>query len=113
MRFSWKVFFMTIVIIMLSFAACGYALISSLFRASLNREIALAREENKLLRFSLETASSTYSSGSFSAEDIAKTAELIQGGPRKGTLRFRISDEDGSPIFQTGLFEEASRCNER
>lgn len=56
MKFSWKVFCGVAAILCVSFSLGGALLISVWFQSALDREIQFAQEENRLLRFSLQTA---------------------------------------------------------
>lgn len=56
MKFSWKTFCGVTAILCVSFSLGGALLISVWFQSALDREIQFAQEENRLLRFSLQTA---------------------------------------------------------
>lgn len=56
MKFSWKVFCGVAAILCVFFSLSGALLISIWFQSALDREIQFAQEENRLLRFSLQTA---------------------------------------------------------
>lgn len=60
MKFSFKVFLLTIIITTLSFSIGGYVLISSFFKTSLNREIDLALKENSYLSSYINSLSKTF-----------------------------------------------------
>ena len=53
MRFSWKLFFSSSIIITLAFGCGGFFLISSLFDSGLTREKEAAMQENRFLYASL------------------------------------------------------------
>lgn len=53
MRFSWKLFFSSVIIITLAFGCGGFFLISSLFDSGLSREKAASMQENRFLYASL------------------------------------------------------------
>ena len=54
MRFSWKVTLATLCILVASFSAGSYLLVSLSFRSALEREIGVAQEEMQMLRISYE-----------------------------------------------------------
>ena len=53
MKFSWKIFVSTFLIVLLSLAAGGYFLVVSAFSSGLSRETDSAREENRMLQLML------------------------------------------------------------
>ena len=63
MKFAWKVFLSTIIMIAAAFAVGGYILITSSFETSLERETDRALEENLLMKLAYESASTSYVSG--------------------------------------------------
>lgn len=58
MRFSLKVFFSTLIVVVLLFSISGYLLITSMFRNMLDQEVRAALAENHMQRLSLEAAMS-------------------------------------------------------
>ncbi len=50
MKFSWKIFISTFLIVLLSFGVGGYFLVSTSFHSGLSREMKNAKEENRLLQ---------------------------------------------------------------
>ena len=100
MSLSWKIFFSTLVITILTFSIGGYILISSSFQAALNREILAARDENKLLRYAFRSAGATASgAGSGGLEAIADSIISNSAGDQ---LMIRIWDENHQVIRQSG-----------
>ncbi|MDR0469334.1 MAG: HAMP domain-containing histidine kinase [Peptococcaceae bacterium] len=100
MRLSWKIFFTTLVITILTFSVGGYILISSSFQAALNREIVASLEENKMLRYAFRSAVATASAaGERGLEAIAETVISYSAGDK---LKIRIWDEDNRVIRQSG-----------
>lgn len=53
MKFSWKLFFSSVIIITLAFGCGGFFLISSLFESGLSREKEASMQENRFLYASL------------------------------------------------------------
>jgi signal transduction histidine kinase len=107
MKLSWKIFFSTLVISVLTFSAGGYLLISSIFRSTLDREIATAREENKMLRSYLGAVIPTVSSGE--PDTIRTASESMTGHFSNEKLMIRISDASYEVIAET---EEAVNSGE-
>lgn len=104
MRISWKVFFSTIIIFSITFSMGGYILISSMFHSSLEREINIARDENKMLRYSFETAASTIPSGNgadIQDDMIAGIAESIDDNADAGSQDIRVSGADHRSIYES------------
>lgn len=108
MRFSWKVFLSTLIIMVLTFSVGGYVLISSLFHAALDREIDAARDENRMLRFSFETAAATIpgSGSSLPAEAIRGIVQSIES--TNSGLAIRVSDQDYVPLYESGRWDDTS-----
>ena len=101
MKFSWKMFVSTLVIMVLTFSIGGYVLISSLFHSALDREINAARDENRMLRFSFETAAATIpGSSTMPADAIKNIANSIED--TKGGLAVRVSDRDKKALYGGG-----------
>lgn len=100
MKFSWKVFVLTLAVIALASVSSGYFLIASVFQTDLEREIRVAQEGSQLLRYSFETAigslPSTYDSlnkntvreiaQSLIASDLHENRWIRVSGPESGIL---------------------------
>ena len=100
MNLSWKIFFSTLVITIVTFSLVGYILISSSFQSALDREIAVALEENKMLRYAFQSAGGTATAASpGSLEAIAESIIAYSAG---GKLRIRVWDESNRLIRQSG-----------
>ncbi|MCL1805931.1 MAG: HAMP domain-containing histidine kinase [Clostridiales bacterium] len=97
MNLSWKIFFSTLLITILTFSLGGYILITSSFQAALNREIVAARDENKMLRYAFRSAEATASAAGLEA--IAETIIAYSAGDK---LMIRIWDGDNQVIRQSG-----------
>ncbi|WP_326975302.1 ATP-binding protein [Caproiciproducens sp. R1] len=105
MKISWKVFFSTIIIFSITFSIGGYVLISSMFHSSLEREITIARDENKMLRYSFETAATTIPGGNgadIQNDLIASIAESIDDNTDAGSQYIRVSSSDHRSIYESG-----------
>lgn len=101
MKFSWKMFASTLIIMVLTFSIGGYALISSLFHSALDREINAARDENRMLRFSFETAAATIpGSGTMPSDAIKSIASSIES--TSSGLSIRVRDKELTAIYDGG-----------
>lgn len=98
MKFAWKVFLSTIIMIAAAFAVGGYILITSSFETSLERETDRALEENLLMKLAYESASTNYVSGGSRLTDEAVTniAAQLGDGDRRGLA---LVGEEGNIIF--------------
>ena len=100
MNLSWKIFFSTLIITIFTFSLGGYILISSFFQSALNREIAVALEENKMLRYAFQSAGATASAAtSGGIEAIAESIIAYSAGDK---LKIRIWDEGNRLLRQSG-----------
>lgn len=97
MKFAWKVFFCTIVMIALAFSIGGYLLIQAGFQNSLEREISHGLEENLMSQFAFETAviNIPTSDQGINDEMIAQIGEKMVSGQRE----LRISDSTGKSLY--------------
>ena len=101
MKFSWKVFLSTILLLCITFSLGSTILLSSWFRSSLEREISFAREENRILRFSLQTA--TASLPAYPQSDVQQLIQNVMQSIQPSTLRsatpVRLTDADGTVFY--------------
>ena len=100
MNLSWKIFYSTLVITILTFSIGGYVLVSSSFQAAMDREITSAQEENKMLRYAFQSAGATASAAS--SGGLAAIAESIISYSAGEKLQIRIWDENKQLIRQSG-----------
>ena len=98
MKFAWKVFLSTIIMIAAAFAVGGYILITSSFETSLERETDRALEENLLMNLAYESASTSYVSGGSRLTDevVTNIAAQLGDGDRRGLA---LVSEEGNIIF--------------
>lgn len=113
MKFSWKLFFCTIVIICITFSIGGYILVSSLFESAIARELNLAREENKLLRISIEMiASNTDYSADAQNNMVSSIAQSVESSGQLGKTQVRIT-KNKEPLYEsTGLTFQTTLINQ-
>lgn len=100
MKFSWKIFVSTFLIVLLSLAAGGYFLVVSAFSSGLSRETDSAREENRMLQLMLAVnLSGTEDNGidlSLLIEDSLKNLDTRM---ESVLIRYRVSGSDKRTIY--------------
>jgi len=96
MRFSFKVFFCTIAVIVVTLGFSGVYLINSLFGAAIDRETRQAMDENDVLRFAFETIVLNVPLKYGTLQD--KTIEEIAATLKTGRY-IRISREDKQAVY--------------
>lgn len=103
MSFSWKVFFSTIIMMLITFSIGGYLLIEALFESTYGQEVNSAKEENKMLQVALATALSTISQGESKIEDsvISGIADSVINRINGEHILVRISNQDYGVIYQS------------
>ncbi|MCI8538355.1 MAG: HAMP domain-containing histidine kinase [Oscillospiraceae bacterium] len=101
MKFSWKVFFSTLILIAIVFSAGGTYLIDQVYYVAIMREAELAREENQMLRFSFLAAAGGVT-GELTDSRARRLAQSIQDS---GAYRFRLSKEQGGSLYATAGFD--------
>lgn len=101
MKFSWKVFVTTVVIVAASFAVGGYILISSVFNTALEREVELSVGENRLLCFSFQTAAANVPQGDEKGLSNEVVTSIAQTLSSNGSSRYdiRISDSSYKSVY--------------
>ncbi len=101
MKFSWKVFCSVTAILCVSFSLGGALLISVWFQSALSREIQFAQEENRLLRFSLQTAVSALPV--YPESDVKQlVSDVIQSilpPAQQSTSPVRVTDSQGQILY--------------
>lgn len=97
MKFSWKVFFCTIVMIALAFSVGGYLLVQVGFQNSLEREVSHGLEENLMSQFAFETAVVNIPTSDQGITDdmITQIGEKMGSGQRE----LRISDSTKKTLY--------------
>ena len=97
MRFSWKVFLCTLLVVAVGLSVSGYVLVSAMFDASLRRETRQALEENGILRFAFEMSAlnATAKYQPLSDRTVARIGASL-GQPDR---MIRISDESRAPLY--------------
>lgn len=101
MKFSFKVFFCTVIVIAIATGSGGFYLVNSMFDAAIRRETKQALDENDILRFALETIALNVPLKYESLQD--KTIGEI--GATLETGRYiRISDEQKRILYTSADF---------
>lgn len=115
MKFSWRLFFYTIITICVTFSIGGYILVNSLFKSSLERELNLAKEENKLLHLSIEmTASNADYTDDSQSNMITSIAQSVESSGQMSKVKVRIANnnevlyESAGLGFYTNLIKQIS-----
>lgn len=101
MKLSWKVFFSTLIITILTFSIGGYFLISTVFQSGLNRERSSALEENKMLRSYFGAVSPAATSEEQSRVAMINISESIISHFTNDKLSIRITDKEQNIIAQS------------
>ncbi|WP_066646308.1 sensor histidine kinase [Christensenella timonensis] len=96
MKFAWKVFLSTIIVIAIVFAIGGYVLITSSFNSALRRETDRALEENQLMKLAYESAAIPYEGTKLTDEAITIIASQLQNSGRRYIV---LADEAYKEIF--------------
>ena len=106
MKFSWKIFISTFLVVLLSFGVGGYFLVSTSFYSGLQRELANAQEENRMLQTLL-----AIQLGNTEEEGGADRPSMVQGGmdavegQMGGTLiRCRVSMPGDGILYENVRF---------
>ena len=103
MKFSWKIFISTFLIVLLSLAVGGYFLVATSFSTSLSRERSSAREENRLLQLMLAVHLSNSEDNGIQTEalviDALKNVDARMGG---SVISYRVSGETLETIYENG-----------
>lgn len=101
MKFSWKVFFCTIVIMAAALSISGYFLVTSVFNMALEREVQLSLDENSILCFAFETAALNVPTKYEQLQNTAieQIGQTLTANGYTTNHFIRISDEQKSPIF--------------
>lgn len=103
MKFSWKIFFATMILTLLTFGAGGCFLISALFQSAYERELVNAGKENQMLQYSFLTfyGTSARDAMSLEEEDVWETARELSGSMKGSPVSFRLTRaSDGEILYE-------------
>ena len=101
MKFTWKVTFTALCILVLSVGTGSYLLISLSFQSALERELALAQEEMQMLRISYEAVCNARG---VTLENVGEWARALQRtleGTYLADHQFLVSTPDGVQVYST------------
>lgn len=101
MKLSWKIFFSTLLITILTFSIGGYILISSVYQSAFDRETYATLEESKMLYSYLGAVMANTSSENQDEVTILAISKSIISHFANDKLAIRISDENKIVISQS------------
>jgi len=102
MKFSWKIFFSTVLITLGLFSVGGYLLIRAFFQFSYGREVINAGEENQMLQYSFAAAWNTTVQSADSLEVQAEQAARAMSEQMSGNrVRIRLSDSENRVLYDS------------
>ena len=107
MDFSWKVFFSTIIMMLITFSIGGYILITTLFQTVYLREINSAKEENKIIQYSFVTTLSaiTESENIITEDSVAEISSTVAKNISGENTQIRICNQKYDSIFESNKME--------
>ena len=101
MKFSWKIFVSTFLIVLLSLAAGGYFLVASSFSSSLNREIVSAGEENRMLQLMLAVNLSNSEDNGIGEDALIRDSlKNMDAGMGGSLILYRVSSGKKETIYE-------------
>ena len=102
MKFSWKIFFSTVVITLITFSMGGYTLVSSLFQSTYQREAESTKEENKMLRLSMAAILNSIppDKEGITQEQITDSCKAMAETMHGGDMKVRIRDEKYRTVYE-------------
>ena len=99
MRFAWKVFLSTVIVIAVVFAIGGFILITSFFDSALSRETDRGvLKENQLTKLAYESAATTYvnQGEKLTDEAVINSVSSLESSGRRGIV---VADENYETVF--------------
>ena len=100
MKFSWKVFLSTILLVTLAFGIGGTVMISALFRQTLEQEQQMALQENRYLCFSFQNT--VQSMGNYQTFDPQTVLEQMENLTGTRNSEFSITKKTSTIHFDGG-----------
>lgn len=101
MKLSWKIFFCTLIITILTFSIGGYFFISAAFQSALNREVNAALEENSMLHSYFGAVLPTAATENLGEVAMQNISESIIAHFTNDKLVIRISDKEQNVIAKS------------
>ena len=106
MRFAWKIFFVSFLIIIISFGIGGFILINSVFSASVNSEIQNACDNNSYITASLYAIENNAEAMGYGNTDYNYIIKSFSEQVSKGNpdIKVKIGDSNEMKIFDDASF---------
>jgi len=107
MNFSWKVFFSTIIMMLITFSVGGYILITTLFQSVYVREIDSAKEENRIIQYTFATALTAIaeSKNTITEDVVIEISRAATKNIRGENTQIRICNQDFDSIYESNMVE--------
>ncbi len=110
MRLYGKVFLSILLLVSISFGVFGAILIQSSFQSAWNREVEIGKNENQMLKFTLESALNTIpgDAGSeyYKSNEIANVVNSVRQGMRLQDAQITLSNADKEIVYTSNKQEQ-------
>ena len=110
MRLYGKVFLSILLLVSISFGVFGAILIQSSFQSAWNREVGIGKNENQMLKFTLETALNTIpgDAGSeyYKSNEIANVVNSVRQGMRLQDAQITLINADKEIVYTSNKQEQ-------
>lgn len=110
MRLYGKVFLCILLLVSISFGVFGAILIQSSFQSTWNREVEIGKNENQMLKFTLETALNTIpgDAGSeyYKSNEIANVVNSVRQGMRLQDAQITLINADKEIVYTSNKQEQ-------
>ena len=110
MRLYGKVFLSILLLVSISFGVFGAILIQSSFQSAWNREVEIGKNENQMLKFTLETALNTIpgDAGSeyYKSNEIANVVNSVRQGMRLQDAQITLINADKEIVYTSNKQEQ-------
>ena len=115
MKFSWKIFIVTFLIIIISFGTGGFILVNSVFTSSLNAKIESVCQSNAYATASFYSMNVNVQASGYNSGYIDYTIKNFtkQLSANSGDTKVNIGDKSIVTVFNDGGFGEEIKENER
>lgn len=100
MRFSWKVTLVTLCILVISFSAGSYLLVTLSFQSALEREVGVAQEEMQMLRISYEAVCAAKGVTLENIDTLGRrVTRTLEEDPFFENHQFQVTTGAGRPVY--------------
>lgn len=110
MRLYGKVFLSILLLVSISFGVFGAILIQSSFQSAWNREVEIGKNENQMLKFTLETALNTIpgdvGSEYYKSNEIANVVNSVRQGMRLQDAQITLINADKEIVYTSNKQEQ-------